>query len=67
MLLVTYIRYTDSAWEDILPAIVYEYDFDATFEGFGSDISVSTYLPPNNDRQRILDERMERWRIRSTN
>ncbi len=58
VLLAIHIRVAESTLEDILPSIVYEYGLDVSFEGFGSDVSVSTYLPQNDERQRIIDERI---------
>lgn len=45
--------------DEVLPAPIYEYEIELGFEGFGGDVRVATYLPAGNERQTVLEEKLE--------
>lgn len=47
------------ALDDVLPASVYEYQVEISFESFGGDLRIATFLPVTGERQTIVEETVE--------
>ncbi len=59
VLLAVHLYHLQPELDDLLPSTVHEYRLDMSFEGFGGDVGVFTYLPGNDERQRVLEEHIE--------
>jgi transglutaminase-like putative cysteine protease len=59
VLLAAHLWATRPALDEVLPSAVYEYEVELTFEGFGEDVRLATYLPTSDERQTVIEERLE--------
>ncbi len=42
--------------DQVLPASLHEYEVELSFEGFGGEVRLATYLPTSDDRQTVISE-----------
>ena len=56
LLLVLHLLYSPPPFEQLLPATVYRFKVNMTFEKPDSEVSISTYLPVNDERQSVINE-----------
>jgi alpha-L-glutamate ligase-like protein len=59
LLLVGHLWYVRPGLDRVLPASVHEFTLEMTFEGFGGEVRLGTFLPVSDERQTILSESFE--------
>lgn len=60
LLLILYkVFFLEYSYQNILPRTSYEVSLNLDLEGFGEELSVSTWLPVSNERQKVSNERQE--------
>ncbi|MGQ0428445.1 MAG: sugar-transfer associated ATP-grasp domain-containing protein [Gammaproteobacteria bacterium] len=59
LLLGGHLRLARPALDQVLPVSLHEYEVELSFEGFGGEVRLATFLPAGDERQTVIAESFE--------